>query len=68
MSATNWAECPNCKSVDPDGSQKGDETLREDYECFVNDKCLLEIYFSCHCDRCGFGKSFNYIESKKKVE
>jgi len=53
MSADNWSNCPNCEKLGNDVS----DTLREDYEFFLEDG-ILDISYSCSCRECGF--VFNY--------
>ena len=46
MSANNWTLCPKC-------GWTGKESLREDYELFLNRK-TLSIKYKCKCMACGF--------------
>ncbi len=38
------------------------ETLREDYEVYMDEKGEFTIYYSCSCDKCGFRFEHNHQE------
>lgn len=41
---------------------KQEETLREDYEMWIDDGGLFYISYSAMCTKCGFKHSFNHRE------
>jgi len=41
------------------------ETLREDYEFYIEDDGSFYASYEAHCDRCGFKYSFNHSEQIK---
>ena len=38
------------------------ESLRETYECYVDEDGELTIYYGCTCETCGFVYDFNHTE------
>ncbi len=44
MSADNWTTCPKCKA---------EETLREDYEQWMDEEGVYNLTYRCGC-KCGF--------------
>lgn len=38
------------------------ESLRETYECYVDEDGELTIYYGCTCENCGFVYDFNHQE------
>jgi|AntAceMinimDraft_10_1070366.scaffolds.fasta_scaffold74663_1 hypothetical protein len=43
----------------PDNKYDDDETLREDYEIYMNKDGVLTISYSCSCGKCGFEYEFD---------
>jgi len=41
------------------------ETLREDYEFYLNDEGEFFVSYKASCDRCGFKYSFKHSEQVK---
>ncbi|GAG05434.1 unnamed protein product, partial [marine sediment metagenome] len=39
-----------------------DETLREDYEFYMEDDGTFTANYGAHCDRCGFKHEFKHTE------
>ena len=57
MSADNWAQCPKCG---------GDETLREDYEFYMDPTTgEFSAAYEGHCE-CGFEFTFKHKEPAMK--
>ena len=54
MSADNWADCPKC-------SERGESSLREDYEIGILDGEFYVIYTG-ECRECGFKFQSKYEE------
>ena len=57
MSASNWADCPQCGEKN---------NLREDYEIYMEDG-VVKVDYSCSCKDCGFRDSFAY-EYQLKID
>ncbi len=40
-----------------------EETLREDYEFYIDEEHVFSVDYSCHCEACGFAHAFNHKET-----
>ena len=68
MSADNWAECPKCKREFLAKQSGTDTPLREDYEFYLED-FILNIYYHCRCQDCGFEFEFKrQVDARPQVE
>lgn len=41
---------------------EAETTLREDYECWIDEDGLFTINYTAHCQKCGFRKAFEHEE------
>ena len=55
MSASNWADCPQCKAK---------QNLREDYEMYIQGEKFHATYTG-QCDKCGFIHTLQHHETIK---
>lgn len=39
-----------------------EDTLREDYECYIDPQGTMRIYYGATCEKCRFTADFNHIE------
>lgn len=66
MSADAWRVCPVCKGSDPHcwesllGEGEPKETLREDYEQYMDEEGVYHCDYHCRCTECGFKWSFKH--------
>lgn len=59
MSADRWSTCPKCK-------HKEEETLRQDWELYLDEDGKFSVEFSASCRKCGFSYKFKHSEKLVK--
>ena len=63
MSANNWRICPQCnKSGNVPLRPTFPETMREDYEIWMDKEGFFEVTYSAHCTQCEFSFSFEHSD------
>jgi len=67
MSADAWRICPKCKaSIEKDAPKEQSETLREDFEVWMDEDGEFHVDYRSHCQVCGFGHKFAHTEKVLK--
>ena len=49
--------------VDEPTAANQEETLREDYEFYLDPECVFTAEYSCRCSKCSFGHIFKHKET-----
>lgn len=59
-------EYENIKQLEMEAAEEEpQETLREDYECYINEDGEFIVDYKCSCDECGFVFRFKHEETAK---